>query len=467
MGCPIKLLSMNCQGLGDLNKCRDVFHFLRQKKYDIYLLQDTHFTQRQEKYIRTMWGLDCVFDSFSSQSRGVAILFNSYCDYKIHHIEKGNDGNKLILDITIHDKRLTLVNLYGPNRDKPNFYRTVKDSIVRIQNETVIIGADFNLILDPEKDSQNYLRVNNPNAREAVLDICAELNLIDIWREQNLEKLQYTWKKTQPFKQARLDFFIVSEHLFPEINNACIEGGYRTDHSSISISLDFQKHIKAHSYWKFNNSLLKDSNYVTIVKNTIKQVKEQYSSQENPNDLPISDLQLTINDQLFLETLLMEIRGKTVSYCSYKKKSQDKREHTLLKEINDIEEHFDQTKEQVLKEKQKELFDIRQKKMDGVRVRSRARWVEEGEKATRYFCNLENRNFVSKMMPNLVKNDGGLTSTQEEIVIETKNFYETLYSHREVEDVELATLFDLIVIPKLSENQKNIIRRSNYNRRSS
>ena len=32
------------------------------------------------------------------------------------------------------------------------------------------------------------------------------------------------------------------------------------------------------------------------------------------------DIQFTINDQLFLDTLLMEIRGKTISYASYKAK---------------------------------------------------------------------------------------------------------------------------------------------------
>lgn len=36
------------------------------------------------------------------------------------------------------------------------------------------------------------------------------------------------------------------------------------------------------------------------------------------------DLCLTINDQLFRDTLLMEIRGKTIPYASYKKKNKIK-----------------------------------------------------------------------------------------------------------------------------------------------
>ena len=192
----IKILSMNCQGLGDQNKRKDVLHFLKEKKYAIYLLQDTHFTNKEENYIRTMWGYECFFDCFSSQSRGVAIFINNNFSYKLHRIKTGNDGNKLILDITIQDKRLTLVNIYGPNRDKPTFYRDLKNDILFFENETVIIGADFNLILDEEKVCCYYQRFNNPRARETLLDICAELDLIDIWRELHLDENQYTWRKT-------------------------------------------------------------------------------------------------------------------------------------------------------------------------------------------------------------------------------------------------------------------------------
>ena len=47
------------------------------------------------------------------------------------------------------------------------------------------------------------------------------------------------------------------------------------------------------------------------------------------------DLVLTIDEPLSLEILLMEIRGKTISYLSYKKKLTDSLENQLEKEIND------------------------------------------------------------------------------------------------------------------------------------
>ena len=42
---------------------------------------------------------------------------------------------------------------------------------------------DFNLVIDPYLDYQNYLHVNNPNARDLVLEQIIERSLIDPFRE--------------------------------------------------------------------------------------------------------------------------------------------------------------------------------------------------------------------------------------------------------------------------------------------
>ena len=44
---------------------------------------------------------------------------------------------------------------------------------------------------------------------------------------------------------------------------------------------------------------------------------------------------LVFNDQLFFEMLLLEIRGKTISYSSYLKKQTKHTEENILKEIAD------------------------------------------------------------------------------------------------------------------------------------
>ncbi|MCU7800901.1 MAG: hypothetical protein KZQ70_12335, partial [gamma proteobacterium symbiont of Lucinoma myriamae] len=170
--------------------------------------------------------------------------------------------------------------------------------------------------------------------------------------------------------------------------------------------------------------------------------------------IPIQDLLLSINDQLFFEVLLMEIRGKSISYSSYLKKREDKTEKNLLQDIENIEKEL-QTNHELLDLKKKELSDIRRKKMEGVKVRSRAKWVDEGEKVTNYFCNLENRNFISKCMTQLISNKGKIIKEQNEIINETAEFYKNLYACKGTEEINLSEELNDIFVPKLSLEETN------------
>ena len=184
----IKIISANCQGLGDKNKRKDVFSYLRSKNYNIFCLQDTHFTPEIANIIRAEWGFDCYFNSLNSNSRGVAIFFNNNFEYKVIREKREFDGNFLALDLEIENNRITLITIYGPNTDSPMFYDKIIDVLNLFDNESCIICGDFNLVLDPDKDYSNYRNINNPKARERVLEIIDIFNLVDIFREQYPDK---------------------------------------------------------------------------------------------------------------------------------------------------------------------------------------------------------------------------------------------------------------------------------------
>ena len=61
----------------------------------------------------------------------------------------------------------------------------------------------------------------------------------------------------------RLDFFLVSYGLLEYVYKAEIGPGFfLSDHSSITIGLVPFLQVRGKSYWKFNNSLLEDKDYV-------------------------------------------------------------------------------------------------------------------------------------------------------------------------------------------------------------
>ena len=117
-----KILSVNCQGLGSNEKRLDIFNYLKSKSCQIYCLQDTHFTSQTEKFIKAQWGYDCIFSSGTSNSRGVAILFHRNFEYTIHRHILCPEGNYIVADLTVENNRITLINIYGPNNDSPEFF---------------------------------------------------------------------------------------------------------------------------------------------------------------------------------------------------------------------------------------------------------------------------------------------------------------------------------------------------------
>lgn len=265
----LRIITYNTQGLQGVNKRIDIFEYLKDKKFHVYCLQDTHFTADDEASIRNQWGNNCFFSNFRSNARGVAILFGKDLEYKIHkHIEDDN-GNFIILDITIHNQRFSLVNLYGPNNDNPTFFQNIFSLIDELGNTDFIICGDYNCVLDPNLDYYNYKSVNNAKARERLLEIIASKYIIDPFRENYPTLKRYTWRKKNPLKQARLDYFLVSESIMQHVTKSSVESGYRSDHSIVTLELNFTNFSHGKSYWKHNNSLLTDIEYVTIINKKI------------------------------------------------------------------------------------------------------------------------------------------------------------------------------------------------------
>ena len=61
-------------------------------------------------------------------------------------------------------------------------------------NEIKIVTKINNLVIDHEKDYQ-HVTINHPKAREMILEIILELDLVDCWREEHTDERKYTWLK--------------------------------------------------------------------------------------------------------------------------------------------------------------------------------------------------------------------------------------------------------------------------------
>ena len=163
-----------------------------------------------------------------------------------------------------------------------------------------IICGNFNIALDPAIDTNNYLHVNNPNARNAVIDLMSNFNLIDGFRMFHKNTRRYTWRRKNPLRQSRLDYFLISDPLLDLVNSCEIRPGYRTDHSIVELTLTLCKFKRGKGIWKFNCSMLKQKEYLSVVNSLIEKEKEICAIPvyriENISHISDSDIQFIIND---------------------------------------------------------------------------------------------------------------------------------------------------------------------------
>ena len=100
-------------------------------------------------------------------------------EYKANSMKVDNNGNFISVLLTINNLRFRLINIYAPNSDSPDFFEFVKQQIELSEHDHCIMCGDFNLILDRLKDSCNYRHLNNPRARNTVLEIMNTLGFFD------------------------------------------------------------------------------------------------------------------------------------------------------------------------------------------------------------------------------------------------------------------------------------------------
>ena len=112
-------------------------------------------------------------------------------------------GNILVIDIKISTElTLRIINIYGPNKDNPEFFCEIENYISNNPSDYLIICGDLNVTLNPQKDSENYSTSNNnPKSRQKILELIDNYDLIDIFRHLHPDEYRFTWKKTNSIKQ--------------------------------------------------------------------------------------------------------------------------------------------------------------------------------------------------------------------------------------------------------------------------
>ena len=420
----INIYSLNCNGLNDDVKRKAVFEKLKKKGDGIFMLQETHCTTENEQKWRREWGNHMYFSNGTSNARGVAIIITGNYEYRVLRLERDNEGRFLILEIERKGAVYTIGNIYAPTRnferDQQQCFNNFTAKLELMQNIHTILGGDLNLYMNPRLDKLDNSPDYNDN-RNFRADVCSFVetnNIVDVWRTINPDKRCFTWHRSD--KRSRLDYLLTSEHLLNFIDDVDILPGIQSDHSLLKLSLKTgNKHEKGRGFWKFNSSLLHDPVYVDKIKNVIRETAQNYEGLEDK--------------RMLWEIIKLEIRTQTIPYCVMKKRQKEKTERDLNKKFTTLFEkvnsgaRIEKETWQEFSQVKLQLDNLERERARGVIIRSKAQWVEEGEKNTSYFLRLEKHNYCNKLITKLKVGENLITDPIQ-ILDEGQNFYQNLYS---------------------------------------
>ena len=167
----LNICSMNCRGLNNRTKRKQVFNWINDQNFSICFLQESHLKSSLKKDWLLDWDGKAIFSGTKTNSEGVCILFHKNLIIDIIQYTELISGRLQTVDIRYEDRLITLINIYGPNNDDELFFITLQNYLLNNEDKTFIIGGDFNTVLDIKIDKKNGRNDTHKKCRKIIKSI--------------------------------------------------------------------------------------------------------------------------------------------------------------------------------------------------------------------------------------------------------------------------------------------------------
>jgi len=414
----LKVVSLNVRGLRDCTKRKSMFIFVRRTNANLIFLQETHSCDSDVKWWRSQWGDQILFCHGSHHSAGVAILLNKFKGDVLESVSS-KEGRWLLVVVKLDNSLFVLGNFYGHNSSaqaknmSTEVIHSISVLVGKYQGAFLILGGDFNDAPDDFLDRFPPHTLSNSKFKFTT-DLCAHLSLVDIWRFLNFNEKCYSWSNTSRSLQSRIDLWLINPGAVNYVMDVTYSHAPLSDHKIAVLTLSGTevKNNSIRGYWKLNNNLLSNEGFVTQVRKFAQFIFENKQMSHVKK----------------WELFKFKVRQLAVYFSKQVKKNNLNKEKALMTELDLLLKKVDLTEdERVRLETIKTQIDqIYINIAKGAFIRSRAKWLEKGEKNTSYFFSLEKRNYKRQTISSLKINDV-ITSNPKLIANYVESFYSKLY----------------------------------------
>jgi exonuclease III len=230
------------------SKRHSLANWIKKENPTICCIQETHLIDRSKHWLRVK-GWKKIYQANSPPKQaGVAILFSDKVDDKPTLIELDKEGHSILIKGEIHQKEITIITLYAPNVNAPNFIiHSLKDLKTCTNSNTVVVG-DLSPInrSSKQKISIEILDLNH------TID---QMNLADDHRIFHLTAAQYTFFSAAHGIFSKIDHILGNKASLSQYKKIEVILCILSDHNALKLELNSKNNSKKHANsWKLNNT---------------------------------------------------------------------------------------------------------------------------------------------------------------------------------------------------------------------
>lgn len=151
----LKVISYNVNGLHSPIKRKKILGQLKSFNCHIAFLQETHLSDIEHDKLKRSWAQQVFYSSHKSgRKRGVAILIHRQINFTPLTTYRDPHGRYIVVNGSVDGVLVSLINIYAPNEDEPNFIHTISNLVLQKCSGVLLLGGDFNCVLSPYLDKQ-------------------------------------------------------------------------------------------------------------------------------------------------------------------------------------------------------------------------------------------------------------------------------------------------------------------------
>lgn len=172
-------------------------------------MQETNLLNKDQAKLRR-GGFTQVFHSdFSSKSRGMAILLHQNVLFEESNIIRDKNGRHVIIQGKLFNRPVVLANIYAPNWDNVDFFRNLFSLLPGLDSHDLILGGDFNCVLDPKQDRSSTKVTSLSKSARCINTFLQAYGVIDPWRFKCPTSKQFSFFSPVHQTYSRIDYFLI------------------------------------------------------------------------------------------------------------------------------------------------------------------------------------------------------------------------------------------------------------------